>query len=338
MKKLIQIFLGILIAACSSGVHAQCSPSGQIGIQVFAPTPPAINPGNSQPGTVLFSTVVNNSTAGITSIIACGQLTVSYTGTLGPYNTESTAIPGIGARFSWSGGPYGLGTGYLPQTTTSAPYGSAGSPANFKWSTGTITLELVQTGPLQPGNYSLGTNSIKLTSGQSSTFAQMSVLASGTTTALPIVVVQHPTCRVSTPSIQVPLGSVPLKSFSGVGSTSPVQPSFNISLSCTGGDTGVMTSVYTTLTDQTNPTNQSNTLSLSTSSTASGIGIQVLNGNTVISYGPDSSVVGNPNQWLAGSTGNGTFNIPLTARYVQTAPTVKPGTANGIATFTMSYQ
>jgi type 1 fimbria pilin len=99
-----------------------------------------------------------------------------------------------------------------------------------------------------------------------------------------------------------------------------------------------MTSVYTTLTDQTNPANQSNTLSLSASSTASGIGIQVLNGNTVISYGPDSSVVGNPNQWLAGSTGNGTFNIPLTARYAQTAPTVKPGTANGIATFTMSYQ
>jgi type 1 fimbria pilin len=203
---------------------------------------------------------------------------------------------------------------------------------------GTITFELVQTGTLQPGNYTLGRNSITLSSGQTFGLAQMSVFASGTSSPLPIVVAQHPTCSVSTPSIQVSLGSVQLKSFSGVGSTSQVQPSFNISLSCTGGDTGVMTSVYTTLTDQTNPANQSNTLSLSASSTASGIGIQVLNGNTVISYGPDSAVVGNPNQWLAGSTGNGTFNIPLTARYVQTAPTVKAGTANGIATFTMSYQ
>jgi type 1 fimbria pilin len=260
---------------------------------------------------------------------------VSYQGTSGPYNTVNTGIPGIGARFSWSGGPFGLGAGYLPQLTTSY----VSNPASFKWNTGTITFELVQTGPLQPGNYTLGTTRMVLTDpSYSSVLVQEPVYINGTTTPLPVVIVQHPTCNVSSPSIQVPLGSVPLKSFSGVGSTSPVQPSFNISLSCSGGDTGVMTSVYTTLTDQTNPANQSNTLSLSAGSTARGIGIQVLNGNTVISYGPDSAVVGNPNQWLAGSAGNGTFNIPLTARYVQTAPTVTAGTANGLATFTMSYQ
>jgi hypothetical protein len=30
MKKLIQLFLGILIVACSSGVHAQCKTNGGV--------------------------------------------------------------------------------------------------------------------------------------------------------------------------------------------------------------------------------------------------------------------------------------------------------------------
>jgi type 1 fimbria pilin len=142
---------------------------------------------------------------------------------------------------------------------------------------------------------------------------------------------------VSTPSIQVPSGSVAIKSFSGVGSPSPDRP-FNISLACSGGDSGTMVSVRTTLTDVTNPANQSNMLPLSASSTASGAGIQAVKGRTVTSCVPDSSVIANPDQWSAGNAGNRASNIPLTARYVQTTPTVTAGTANGIATFTMSYQ
>jgi type 1 fimbria pilin len=92
------------------------------------------------------------------------------------------------------------------------------------------------------------------------------------------------------------------------------------------------------LTDLTNPANESDTLSLARGSTASGVGIQVLSGTTVIKYGPDSAAAGNTNQWQAGSTGNGTFNIPLTARYVQTGPKVTAGSANGLVTFTMNYQ
>lgn len=50
----------------------------------------------------------------------------------------------------------------------------------------------------------------------------------------------------------------------------------------------------------------------------------MLNGTAAINYGPDSNGVGNKNQWLAGTTANGVFNIPLTARYVQTDTTVSP--------------
>ncbi|WP_241300127.1 fimbrial protein [Burkholderia stabilis] len=148
---------------------------------------------------------------------------------------------------------------------------------------------------------------------------------------------QVPTCRVTTPAITVPLGNVRASTFTGVGSVSTGQP-FNIVLECAGGETGTVTNVYTTLTDHTNPGNVSDTLSLAQDSGATGIGIQVLNGSTVIKYGPDSSAAGNTNQWKAGEAGNGTFTIPLTARYVQTAPKITPGSANGLATFTMSYQ
>ena len=50
------------------------------------------------------------------------------------------------------------------------------------------------------------------------------------------------------------------------------------------------------------------------------------------------AAIGTPNQWLAGSIGNGTFQIPLTARYIQTGAAVRPGTANGLATFTLAYR
>ncbi|MBV5323920.1 MAG: hypothetical protein J0626_00910, partial [Rhodospirillaceae bacterium] len=48
----------------------------------------------------------------------------------------------------------------------------------------------------------------------------------------------------------------------------------------------------------------------------------------------------NPNQWQAGTIPPNTCNhvIPLTARYVQTQPSVTTGLANGRATFTLNYQ
>jgi type 1 fimbria pilin len=125
--------------------------------------------------------------------------------------------------------------------------------------------------------------------------------------------------------------------FTGVGSASTAR-SFNIALSCSDGDASVTTRINTTLTDQTNPANLSSMLSLSSTSTAGGVGIQIQDGTAVLSYGPDSDTVGNANQWSAGITGNGSFNIPLTTGYVQTASAITPGTANGMATITMSYR
>ena len=145
-----------------------------------------------------------------------------------------------------------------------------------------------------------------------------------------------PTCTVSTPSVAIPLGAVESRAFKGIGSVAG-NATRTITLQCAGGG-GADSDVLLTLTDQTQPANRSDQLTLTANSTAKGVALQLLFGNRLISYGPDAAAIGTPNQWLAGSTGNGTFQIPLTARYIQTGATVRPGTANGLATFTLAYR
>jgi len=42
--------------------------------------------------------------------------------------------------------------------------------------------------------------------------------------------------------------------------------------------------------------------------------------------------------FVAQATEQGNFNIPLSAAYIQTADKIKPGDANAVANFTISYQ
>jgi type 1 fimbria pilin len=88
-----------------------------------------------------------------------------------------------------------------------------------------------------------------------------------------------------------------------------------------------------------NPKQDYFTLTLAADSTATGIAYQGLYNNNPISFGPDSSVAGNPGQFgvTASPTTGGPVFIPLGARYIRTG-TIQPGTVKGLATFTMSYQ
>ena len=149
-----------------------------------------------------------------------------------------------------------------------------------------------------------------------------------------------PTCSFASGGpVQASLGSVSAMSFKGVGSTSVARP-FSIDLTCKGGDGKTSIDAYVTLTDATKPGNRSQVLALSPDSQAKGVGIEVLSGTTVLGYGPDSNAAGNFNQWKAGTVSPGatSYSLPLTTRYVQTDPVVTVGTANGRATFTMSYR
>ena len=147
------------------------------------------------------------------------------------------------------------------------------------------------------------------------------------------------TCSVSANSrnISVPLGKVNSNAITTTGS-SLANGSFTINLdSCTTG-----LKVNMTFSDQNMPANTSNALTLTQDGQqASGVGIRIINQATQqpVYFGPDSAVVGNPNQFIVVTTTGPNVSIPFSATYVKTgAPAIVGGTANGVATFTMSYQ
>jgi len=91
------------------------------------------------------------------------------------------------------------------------------------------------------------------------------------------------------------------------------------------------------LTDATTPGNRTDLLTLTSGSTANGVRIRIRNqADNPVSFGPDAPTAGNTNQWLVGPS-DSTTTIPMTAEYVSTGD-VEAGTANAVATFTMSYQ
>ncbi|WP_167541920.1 fimbrial protein [Herbaspirillum rhizosphaerae] len=148
------------------------------------------------------------------------------------------------------------------------------------------------------------------------------------------------TCKVNTPNISAnltPATGISSKTFTGPGSVSPWGQDFTISVDCSG----VASKVFMVLTDQQNPGNTSNRLPLTSTSTAKGLAIEVWRkSGSQMSFGPDSSASGTINQFSvfnSDGSASGPVGITFSTRYVQTG-TVTPGTANGLATFTMSYQ
>lgn len=150
-----------------------------------------------------------------------------------------------------------------------------------------------------------------------------------------------PTCAVSNWTRDVPLGQHPTSDLTDANGITPYQ-NFNIVLNCSGGSGGGQRRIYVTMTDNNQPANRSNVLSLASGSTAQGVGIRIersSGGNfTPVSFGADSASIGNAGQWQHGTTTGGTVTIPLRAAMIRTGTgTVTPGLVRGRATFTMAY-
>ncbi|KVM03223.1 hypothetical protein WL40_22470 [Burkholderia ubonensis] len=249
----------------------------------------------------------------------------SGVGTLGRFDTFPTSVAGVGIRVGYrsSGGTAIWWNNNIVDNSGSVGMTIYPPP---------LVVELIKTGPITAQG-SLGGEIGRLTlldHGQ----IVYSVFMTGTLTIKPSV----PTCNVLTKTVPVGLGKVTMETLRGLGSSSQSTP-FDIKLQCAGGTQGATTRMFMTLTDAADPGNRGTALSLSPDSKAKGYGIQILRADdTPVSYGPDSAAAGNPGQWYVGEPGNNHVAIPLKARYVRTATDVQPGTANGVATFTMSYQ
>ncbi|WP_254624469.1 fimbrial protein [Burkholderia diffusa] len=269
-------------------------------------------------GTVLYSQAITLVQKGNGSVYCSDNLGSVYHGQLGPvgpYSTWPTGVAGIGVRM---------------RVADASSWWPLRLYINNPWAFFTaspLVVELVKTGRITAGGTMTG--ELAGSWAQDKTFQFRSIRISGSIELKPTV----PTCSVTTKSIKVQFGEVNLNSTA----MAPEQP-VNIGLQCSGGTRDAKTRMYITLTDATNPGNRSDVLTLTNASTAKGVGIRIMNGTTPVRYGPDSSEAGNPNQWFVTEAGNQTVNIPLSARYVRTSDTLKAGTADAVATFTMSYQ
>lgn len=322
----------------SSRAHAECGPEETLPDTVVNFLPTVSVPPNTPPNTVVATVTVqvNGATVG-KQYAHCSDAGRFYwqiqSGQNGANHVGSTTVEGIGYMATLSGGG-------LPDMTTNSSTNAANVAGGLatptfssQWN---LTVKLVTTGaPIQPGPLSLNPTG----PGQRSRVGIFYVGSSGGrlfSATMPdnATTITSAACSVTTPSSTLPLDPVSAGAFSGVGSTAG-GASVSLGINCPNA----ASKVFVTLTDNASPTNVGNILSLRPDSTAGGVKLQIFNPDgTPVSFGPDSSVAGNTNQWLVGQAVSGQMSIPLTVKYIQTEQTIRGGTVNGVATFTMSYQ
>lgn len=326
--------------------HAQCS-QGTLGTETLNFSFPATVtiPRDAPLGTTIGTPQTINTTSAPSDaskgygVNCTSSTTYSYANILGGGVASSsgiipTGIPGIAYKVT-TNTPAGINTasGSLAASAfTVAGNTSCTTTPCFLTLSGPgkpVTLTFINTGPISGPKIIPAGEVFRVTVGQ---YIDTDIVLANS------IQVIGQTCAVTTPSIPVTLGSVKSSVFTATGIKSPAVP-FNIGLDCTG----VATNVGITFTDNTNIGNTTNILSLSPSTgipNATGVGIQIvpqLTG-TAVKYGPDSSVAGNVNQIMLGASNSSIQSYAFAGQYISTATKVTAGPANGVATFTMSYQ
>jgi type 1 fimbria pilin len=197
----------------------------------------------------------------------------------------------------------------------------------------TAVVSLVTTGTIAPGAASLLTIPEVTMFYQHSTSGDYKHQYGAVYTGAANGTLSTATCSVQTDGPLIPLSPVTVRELSsGLGTTAKPEP-FELRFACASGAT-----VSIVITDAVEPSNRSNTLTLTPDSTARGVGVQVLKDNgTPVAFGPDAAGPGVANQWLIGASPNGLLVLPLSAQYIRTGNVV-PGKIRALATFTMSYQ
>lgn len=135
-------------------------------------------------------------------------------------------------------------------------------------------------------------------------------------------------CNLSNNSAEVSFGSMPQNQFTGVGSTSESK-NFDIGLTCTG-KANISVTLEATQNAETSDNSVIALTNSGESTTASGLGAQILYNNTPLKL----------NQVLPLKTtdGNTLETFTFAARYMQTKSEVTPGDANATATLSITYQ
>lgn len=139
--------------------------------------------------------------------------------------------------------------------------------------------------------------------------------------------VDNLSCTLGSAAINVPMGEVPVSAFTGPGTSPPDGRTkrFNIPLTCSKG-----ASINLQLDGTAHDATQGMLKLSDEAASATGVAIQML-------YDDKPVELAKRFKWQT-TEAEGTYSIPLKARYVQTDNSIVPGVANGSATFTLTYQ
>ena len=183
------------------------------------------------------------------------------------------------------------------------------------------TFKLIKYAPIDAGTQSVFINPIAMR--RRSAFSSIAPTDDLYTIRFPTINLVNASCSLTDSTINVDIGAVARTKFTGVGSTSAGK-SFGVGLNCIEG-----TKVNVTLDSPNSESGFVGTTALSAGSTASGVGIQV------------TDISDNPVQFqqskFMGEADSNFMVIPYKVRYIQTDPTITPGTANGLMTLNIEY-
>ncbi|MGU7785163.1 fimbrial protein [Burkholderia sp. PU8-34] len=316
---------GVLLAAISGGVAhaalATCIPSSSGGL---ARLPESLKISSDAP----INSVLWRQT-GIQISATCKKVlpvpgTAAVAATLYRWMDDPKLIANGLALFVTYNGNRGHGLASFPMAQSIAPWGETTVKA-------TVDLELVKIGPTPsvPTDFPVLSVLSVLIGGSDMAYSDS---ARFITLGFDKISFQPTTCTTTTPSVYVDLGANKLSTSSGLGSgmgSTSAAKGFSIGLRC---DTGVAGNFGVSLMLDGNSVDASNgVLSLSSSSTAKGVGIQLLRSDNL------PVPIGTP--WKVGDlASSSSLSVPLAARYMQTGASARPGTANGSATFTIIYK
>jgi major type 1 subunit fimbrin (pilin) len=297
-------------------------------------------------------------TAAVNTILSLssGQTSTGFSAGLYANSVFATSVPGIG--IAWFNGTTVIPSAGVVRdsivdgcssTAKGAPSGGCRIVAlKLQPAAG---IALIKIGPVATGTISassLGKMTLAANVAGSATFVVNSLSLTGSINIVAL------TCQ--TPDVNVSMGSYGTASLKGIGSAT-AEVNFVIPLTgCPGfpgyygnansvpttSQTGVVTAgtlVPNTISLRVDPAATpidatNGVLSLTAGAdTATGVGLQLL-------HHSGAPWVLSQNQLLnvGLSAGTTTLNIPLSARYLQTASTVTPGKANAVATYTIIYQ
>jgi len=247
----------------------------------------------------------------------------------------ATEVEGVGIRLSrvindGSGGGAFEETQYPHTRSTDTDFGDFIAASRFR-------VELFKTKPVT-GNGPIGPKGATYTQYYSVFGPKKSVLTTGLFGEGITIITPSCTVDLGSKNILVNFGKVPQSNFKGKG-TPTGDRKFNIKLNCKAGHESQPNTILLRM-DATPDlsTNEKGVLKLSQAgpSVATGVGIQVVSDKSGRPVNFNTGVLDEMEQ--VGPSITGSYVLPYTARYFQTGDKIKPGRADGTATFTIEYK